>query len=228
MARIKTSGLISDISGSVSGMTFQKGVSGLVLRKKPIPLKIDSASQHKQRNAITFLQSKWALLTTGERNKWKYFLSWSNQSQKHNQHLLISGYQLYLKYQSARLLAGLNVITDFSFVPLDVVPRTLEIYNSGSTFFVLFDDYVQSDAYFFNLFLTMPVNVGTAYRCNCLRFMPVTYKTDTQYYLVGSYEGIFGTIPPVGSQLNYRIYWFGITSPVLGFYQTGTKIIQPV
>jgi hypothetical protein len=228
MARLKTSGLISDISGSISGMTFQHSVSGLIVRKKPIPLKIDSDSQHSQRGSMSYLQSQWLAMSEIDRNKWKYFLSWSNQSQKHNQHLLISGYQLFLKYQSARLLAGLSVLTNFSFVPLAVVPKTLALYNSGSTFLVLFDDYVQSDAYFFNLFLTSPVNFGTAYRCNGLRFMPVTYKTDTQYYLIGSYEGIFGTIPPVGAQLNYRIYWFGITSPVLGFYQTGTKIIKDV
>jgi hypothetical protein len=228
MARIKTSGLISNISGSVAGMTFQQANSGLILRKKPIPLKIDSPSQHHQRNSISFLQSYWRDLADEDRLKWQYFLSWSNQSQNHNTHLLINGYQLFLKYQSARLLAGLDVLLNFSFVPLEVVPKTFVLFNSGSTFYMFFDDYVSSDQYFFNLFLTMPVNIGTKYRNNGLRFIPVTYHTERQYYLIDKYQSIFGSVPSAGAQLNFRIYWFGITSPVLGFYQTGSKIIQSI
>jgi hypothetical protein len=226
MARIKTSGFISDISGSVSGMTFQQSASGLILRKKPIPLKSFSDSQSVIRSRILYLQSLWFSLPEEDRNKWKYFLSWSNQSQNHNKHLLISGYQLFIKYNSARLLAGLNVLTTFSFVPLDVVPRSFDLYNTGSTFYAFFNDYVESTDYFFNLFLSLPVNVGTAYRVNGLRFMPVLYDSDQLFYLVDSYSAIFNYIPAIGSQLNFRLYWFGITSPVLGFYETGSKIIK--
>jgi len=55
MARIKLSGILSEISGSVSGMTFQNSLSGLTLRKKPIPLNPKSQSQLNQRNSLTYL-----------------------------------------------------------------------------------------------------------------------------------------------------------------------------
>jgi hypothetical protein len=228
MARIKLSGILSEISGSVSGMTFQNSLSGLTLRKKPIPLNPKSQSQLNQRNSLTYLQNLWFELSQVDRNKWIYFISWSNQSQKHNTHLLLSGFQLFIKYQSARLIAGLPVLTSFVFEPINYPLLTFDLYNSGSTFYALFSDWVSSDQYFFNLFLTPPVNVGTSYRNVGLRFMPVSYHVDRQYYLINPYLNAFGSLPSPNQQVNFRMYWFGINSPVLGFYQTGSKIIKTI
>jgi hypothetical protein len=226
MARIKTSGILSEISGSVSGMTFQQSLSGLTLRKKPIPLKINSGPQLNQRSSISYLQNLWFSLSQVDRNKWIYFLTWSKQAQNHNSNLLISGYQLFIKYQSARILAGLIPLTSFTFEPLNLPIISFEIYNSGTQFFILFSDYVTVDQYFFNIFLTHPVNVGTAYRVNGLRFMKVSHYVDRYYYIIDPYVKAFGIIPLSGQQVNFRIYWFGANSPVLGFYQTGSKIIK--
>lgn len=228
MARVKLSGLLSDLSGSVAGMTFQQSLSGLTLRKKPIPLKINSQSQLIQRQNLSYLQSLWFNLSLVDRDKWKYFLSWSNQSQNHNTHLLISGYQLFIKYQSARILAGLPVLTSFVFEPINYGIIPFDLYISGSTFYALFEDWVSADQYFFNLFLTPPVSLGSAYRNPNLRFMKVSYHVDRQYYLINSYLNAFGSLPSLGQQVNFRMYWFGINSPVLGFYQTGSKIIQSI
>jgi hypothetical protein len=226
MARIKTSGLISDISGSVSGMTFQKSSSGLTLRKKPIPLNPQSPPQLIQRSAITYLQNLWISLSQPDRDKWIYFLSWSNQSQNHNSKLIISGYQLFIKYQSARMLAGLSPLLSFVFEPINKPYLPFSFYNPGVTFYILFHDYVSNSQYFFNLFLSSPVNVGTKFRNYGLKFMPVFFTEDHQYYLYDSYLKYFGEIPLPGQQVNYKIYWFGINSPVLGFYETGTSIIK--
>ena len=84
MARVKLSGLISDISGSVSGMTFQQSAGGLTLRKKPFPINVSSVSQLNQRALIRSIQNLWFELSQSDRDKWNYFLSWSNQSQNHN------------------------------------------------------------------------------------------------------------------------------------------------
>ena len=226
MARVKLSGLLSDLSGSIAGMTFQQSSSGLTLRKKPIPLKINSQSQLIQRQNLAYLQSLWFDLSSVERAKWHYFLSWSNQSQNHNSHLLITGYQLFIKYQSSRLLAGLSPLTSFAFEPLNPPTLTFELYNPGVTFYALFSDYVSSGQYFFNLFLTPPVNVGTSYRNAGLRYMATSYHEDRFYYIIDSYVKTFGAVPLPGQQVNFRIYFFGVNSPVLGFFQTGSKIIQ--
>lgn len=226
MARVKLSGLLSDISGSVAGMTFQKSLSGLILRKKPIPLNPQSSSQLNQRSIITYLQNLWISLSQSDRNKWIYFLSWSNQTQNHNSKLLISGYQLFIKYQSARMLAGIPPLLSFVFEPINKPDLPFSFYNPGVTFYILFYDYVTNSQYFFNLFLSSPVNVGTKFRNYGLKFMPVFFTENRQYYLYDSYLKYFGKIPLPGQQVNYKIYWFGINSPVLGFYETGTSIIK--
>lgn len=226
MARIKYSSLVAKISGSVAGITFQDSKSGPILRSKPIPIHSKSESQLNIRSQIQTIHNAWFALSSGDRAKWNYFLSWSKQTQKHNPNLLINGYQLYCKYQSARLTAGLGLLSSFDFTPLESYPNSFELYNSGATFYAFFPDYVQSVKYFFNLFLTYPVSVGSAYRNNGLRFMPVSYGDGPLYYLINSYPAAFGVLPLPSQQVNFRIYWFGTTSPTLGYYQTGSKIIK--
>jgi len=225
MARLKTSGLISDIAGSVSGMTFQQSAAGLILRKKPIPLKIDSDSQHVQRNRISFLQSQWLQMSEVDRYKWKYFLSWSNQSQKHNQHLLLSGYQLYLKYQTARLLAGYSLLTDFTFEPLYGSPSFSSISVSGSTLYLVLIASPDSNRSCMNCFLSNIVRNGTSYRNSGLRFVPSVQYTPGYYSFLDNYQKIFGFLPLAGDQICFRFYFFNIYSPVLGFYLTGSTVI---
>jgi hypothetical protein len=58
--------------------------------------------------------------------------------------------------------------------------------------------------------------------------MPVSYHVDRQYYLINPYLNAFGSLPSPNQQVNFRMYWFGINSPVLGFYQTGSKIIKTI
>lgn len=228
MARVQLGSIITDISGSIGGNSFSKDHYGLSIRRKPLPINPQSINQSVQRNRITNLQALWLALTIEDREKWNYFVYWSHQSLKNNHSKLLSGYNLFLKYQSARLMAGLSILSTFDFVPLTVIPDSFTLYNSGSTFYALMNDYVSSDQYFFNLFLSYPVNINTAYRSNGLRFMKVSYHTDRFYYLIDPYQAAFSILPVPGQQVNFRIYWFGITSPVLGFYQTGTKIIQAV
>ena len=79
----------------LSGEIIQESAAGPVLRSKPLPLKSQTEFQLNYRGKMQYLQNAWLNLSTAERDKWKYVLSWSNQSQKHNIHLLISGYQLF-------------------------------------------------------------------------------------------------------------------------------------
>jgi hypothetical protein len=70
MAIIKTSGLISDIRGSINGSTFQRSASGLVMRSKPVSVGRGTNSQNNIRNINSQLNFAWQNLSQAQRDLW--------------------------------------------------------------------------------------------------------------------------------------------------------------
>jgi hypothetical protein len=84
MAIVQTSGLISDIRGSVGGSTFQRSASGLTMRTKPVPVGRGSNAQQGQRNIIAQLNFLWGSMTVAQRQQWSSFAIFTNGVGKTN------------------------------------------------------------------------------------------------------------------------------------------------
>lgn len=82
MARVQTSGLITDIRGSVGGGTFQNSRAGLVLKQKchNVNRRTNELSSHR---AILYqLQVEWASLTPDEQSAWQTHALFGKHLQK--------------------------------------------------------------------------------------------------------------------------------------------------
>ena len=117
MARIKYGPLISDIAGSVGGSTFQRSASGNTLRNKPIPIHTTSGSQLQVRQYMKMAHAAWLAMEITERQQWNQFVNYSTPKIKHDRAVIMSGHNLYLKYQVARLMAGLAIQDTFNIFP---------------------------------------------------------------------------------------------------------------
>jgi hypothetical protein len=80
MAIIKTSGLISDIRGSINGSTFQRSASGLVMRSKPVSVGRGTNSQNNIRNINSQLNFAWQNLSQAQRDLWSSYATFLNGS----------------------------------------------------------------------------------------------------------------------------------------------------
>ena len=80
MARVKLGPLITDISGSIGGMTIQRNKFGITLRQKPIPVYKFTPAQITIRTYIATIQAAWQNLTDAERLQWNRFLDFSGQT----------------------------------------------------------------------------------------------------------------------------------------------------
>lgn len=84
MAVITTSGLVSDIRGSIAGNTFQRSAGGLTVRKKPMPVGRGSNQQLAQRSIIAQLNFLWNNLSDADRQVWSSFAIFNNGASKTN------------------------------------------------------------------------------------------------------------------------------------------------
>lgn len=74
MAKIQLTDLLTDIRGSVGGITYTKGVGGIHIRKtKPIPSVSSTVRQTFVRTLLPFLAGLWRELTDDQRSIWATF-----------------------------------------------------------------------------------------------------------------------------------------------------------
>jgi len=66
--------VLTQASGSVAGLTYSRGRSGLVLRNRTIPVNTQTARQSAVRNALTTLVIAWIeTLTAAQRAAWELY-----------------------------------------------------------------------------------------------------------------------------------------------------------
>jgi hypothetical protein len=118
MARVKFGSLLTEISGSIGGSTFQRNKYGNTLRNKPNPIKSQSPSQLSVRQLMKQAHDAWTALTDAERKQWQQYTTFSNPKIRHDHNVVMSGHSLYLKYQVLRLLAGLEILDSLVYIPM--------------------------------------------------------------------------------------------------------------
>ncbi len=119
MAIITTSGLISNIRGSIAGSTFQRSASGLTMRKKPLPIGRGSNAQNNQRTIIAQLNVEWNNLDNNVRTFWRSFSDYTNGVGFTNRRRSSAntGKTQFIAVNSWLLLYGLPVLRVPTLVP---------------------------------------------------------------------------------------------------------------
>lgn len=226
MARIKLGPVITNISGSIGGLTIQRNRFGLTLREKPLPRDPFTSSQYSIRSKISYIQSAWQNLTDAQRLQWDRFLDFSGQTIKHDKNVKLSGHSLYLKYQLFRLLTGQNLLSTIVYSPMPSTPSFSYIDWDSPNLRIRFDNNVVHTSYFFIFSLTSPRLANKAFSKMGLRFMLTTFNTDYQYSIQTPYVAAFGALPLVAVTLHYSLRWFSVVSPVYSGVYHGTCIVQ--
>ena len=221
MARIKYSGLITNISGSIGGTTFQTGRSGTIIRNKPIPVQPRSSYQLSIRSIMLRVQQTWQHLSVTTRDQWNKYIAYSMQTTRLNKSITLSGHALFLKYQTIRLLAGYSMLTDLAYSPLPLHPEPIEIIIDNGHIYFNFDDDVTHTALFFLLKLSRPLSATNYFKFNSLRYMQVTPATSDTFIVDTSYLAHYGVFPTDIYKVHYSLTWFSVVSPFISKPQVG-------
>lgn len=106
MASFK-SGLVTQASGSVGGLTFSHNQGGLYMRARSIPVNPNTAQQQAVRNLMAQLVAAWNDdLSAGQRATWDLYAFNTPVTSKLGEPINLSGLNMYVRSNLPRLQAG--------------------------------------------------------------------------------------------------------------------------
>lgn len=132
MARIIYGSIITDIAGSIGGITYQKNGSGTIARLKPRKTKTNTQKQRDQQPRLKQVQKEWNELSLVNKILWNDFANLNNKIGLDGAEKVLTGYQWFLTINQNRLLFKDSILN---------VPPTYEIVNpTDSIIFTFADD----------------------------------------------------------------------------------------
>lgn len=120
MARIIYGSIITDIKGSIGGITFQKNGSGTIARLKPRKTKTNTQKQRDQQPRLKEVQRNWNELSLTNKILWNDFASVNKKIGLDGNEKVLTGYQWFITINENRLLFEDSILE---------VPPIYEIVN---------------------------------------------------------------------------------------------------
>lgn len=164
---VKLGGLVSEIAGSIGGMTFQRGPNGTVARSKPLPVRRTSTYSTNTRSTLKDVNYQWSQLSQVQRDLWTVFagtVSWFN---RFGDPVTGSGYMAFLKcnlhsYSSLSDFHDFGLFTDPPVSTISALPANPSVSFNTGTFEMLLnstDSNVDADTDLL-LFASPPTSQG--------------------------------------------------------------------
>lgn len=228
MARVKFGSLVTEISGSIGGSTFQRNSYGNTLRNKPSPIRSRTTAQLSIRQYMKMAHAGWLDLTAAERQQWNQFVSFSNQKIRHDKNVLMSGHNLYIKYQVMRLVTGLSILDTLQYIsipewkyPSQIIEEAPNLYLSTLPF---------SEGAIGNLLIIFKVSTprpaSQQFNPRGLRYCKLVGATWDAFHFDAAYVAVFGALPPIGSYLHYSYIVASSVTPIFSNLRTGVLQVE--
>jgi len=230
MARVKYGSLVTDISGSIGGSTFQRSSYGNTLRNKPIPTRATSPAQLLVRQYMKQAHDAWTALTAAERTQWQQFTTFSNPKIRKDHNVIMSGHALYLKYQVSRLLAGLAIQDTLKYIAMPAWYYPSLVYKEEPLLYL--DTNAPPEAPFTDMFIVFLVSTprppARKYSPAGLRLCKCEGDLWDTLSFEADYITNFGALPSYNDVLHYSYQVFSSLTPIFSNIRTGTLIVTPL
>jgi hypothetical protein len=219
MARIKYTGLISSINGSIGGTTFQRNRYGSTVKQKPVTVNPNSAKQNTQKLYLQTASTRWRGLTEAERESWNTWAAANPTETRLNPDAYLNGFNLFCKYHIT--FAPINTSTilpepDFTIETLNTI--TLTCTNSGGDL-IFYSTFVSSAPTFLcMLHASGPVNPASyVSKKRCLYFAANPADINDQTFNITSlYIDTFGAVPATGEYITaYLTFINGVNAQII-------------
>jgi len=131
MARVQYGSIITDMFGSIGGLTYQHNKSGKIVRVKPVPHRKSSVNQQARQTAFTDIIRSWYDLTSTQKYNWNVFANANTKFNVWNEEKTLNGYNWFLSINNYLKMVGET--------PL-VIPPTYATPLAVPTFSIEWDD----------------------------------------------------------------------------------------
>jgi hypothetical protein len=203
-------GIMTQISGSVGGITGSHNRGGMYLRGRSIPTDPATVRQQLLRSAAATLTARWRdVLTQAQRDSWAVYAANTPLLSPLGDARDVGALPMYLRGNTVRLQIGEDPVDDpaTSGMPTLTQPTAVTITDSGGLLggTLIADPWVDLADTFLCVYASRPVSES-------INFWKGPYR------LLGSVEGSV-TVPPTTFSEDYAAVW---GDPVVGqkiFYQ---------
>lgn len=209
MARIKYTGLVSSINGTIAGTTFQRNAYGFTVKGKPNMVKPWTDFQQQQKNLMSAVTKAWRNLTDAQRLDWQTFAEANPRQTRLNPDAFLSGYNLFLMYHRYRTLTNLGFLTSPSLVlgACDP-PEYIVNYQAGVLTWETNPSGIVG-TWTALLFLTNVIPLGREFVNVTPRFMDFNdYDIGRTKNIANQFQLKLGQLPPVNEFVGIRMVVF--------------------
>lgn len=109
MARIRFSGLVVDIRGSIGSTTLQKNAYGYTIKNKANVIRPNTVFQDTIKRYWLQCIQGWQSLTQPQQALWDFFVAQQKQFSRNNPSAQLSGYALFIKWNMSRLQSNAGI-----------------------------------------------------------------------------------------------------------------------
>ena len=134
MARVTYGPLVTELAGSIGGVTFQKNSSGNVARlrsKKPLN---PSQSQSDQQVTLSMLVSLWPSLSQANKDTWDALAAAHDHITPWGETKTLNGYQWFMACNLNNISCGFPVLSTAPAFASITPPNTFTLSSTDATF----------------------------------------------------------------------------------------------
>ena len=218
MARVKLSGLVSDIRGSFGGATFTGTRYGLSLQTKHIPRKRVSRGRNFVNICLARASQLWSSISQSLRSKYISYSSLFPSYSRNDTNKQLQAHTVFSRYHALRFLVlnDVNDILDFtSFARAEYISFDISIVRTQNYVLINFDFDDVSHDYGFLIYLSNPVNTVYARPSRGFVFFARTIASAINIQGVYGYSSLFGRLPLHGEYVQYAVQHVPLLVPDL-------------
>lgn len=211
MARIIYSGIVTKISGSVGGTTFQANAYGFSVKNKPNMIRPNTPFQVQRKLAFARATKLWGGLTNAQRTDWNTWASTNPQFAKNNPSSQLSGFAVFVRTHvlnmiSTSLADPVVVAPSYTILAIDTVTWTL---TNVAGVLTLTSVWAGSTANLLGLVnISRPFNGSQNFVGTSPRFMVAVPNDSDSTIITTNYLAQFGVAPAVGQIVNVQLQLF--------------------
>lgn len=224
MARVTYGALVTEIRGSIGGTTFQRNRYGYSVKNKSYPGNRSTPFQYGIRSALNDSVKAWATLSDANRALWESFATTNPQPCKHNPSANLTGYALFVKWNTKNKVGGGDILETPSFT-LPTLPTFAPTIGLGGGDLIV--NLFPSPSTLLTQCLLMvspPVKVTDNFVDSKTRFMYETVLDGSAITITSNYIANFGAFPAVGDWVFITVDPFGVDCPY--FFEPVTFKVQ--
>lgn len=232
MALIRTSALISDITGRIGGTTFQQTQGGLTMRTQRTQKNSNTTRQQFQKTGIATILTAWINLTQAQREQWNQYAIYRSIRQKKNANKSISGQQIFIRENSLRYAykdTSAIFANPIHSTPLFAsAPSPIQITsvdeNVGSLL-IQHDLSVVAASQSVLLWMSAPIRESQQSRYtkrNLIKFTTIDLTTQD---ITNAYLSVYSVLPVVGQFVSAEI---GLYDDTVKTYTRSTPVLMEV